>query len=212
MHFKPLFQFILIVALLLSGYNANALKIKGITIEDTTKIMKGETVVTEERYKNAKGDTLARAKVVVLINAPWEKILKTLVNFPAMKEFMPRVKSCKKISGDDKQMIVHWSLSIAWTSIEYRLLTNVDKEKKMLSWKMDTTYKDHDIRDTTGFWKFHSVEGDTSKTIAEYSLTLDTGMMVPGFVQNYLTKKDLPNVANSVKKRVESNGKWKSDD
>ena len=57
----------------------------------------------------------------------------------------------------------------------------------------------------------HGAESTGKSTLAEYTIAVDSGKFVPQFIEDYLTRKDLPQILNSLRRRVESDGKWKKD-
>ena len=91
------------------------------------------------------------------------------------------VSAAKKHFGEDEEIVVQ-----------------IDRANGVITWKLDDS-KENEIRATTGFW---AVKPHKDGCLVYYSVALDTGHAVPGWLEDYLTKKDLPSVVTAVKKRV----------
>lgn len=57
-----------------------------------------------------------------------------------------------------------------------------------------------------GFYNVYSIDENTS--LLEFGMLLETSALVPKFVQDYLTKQDLPEALAAVKKYMDSGGTW----
>jgi carbon monoxide dehydrogenase subunit G len=179
---------------------------KQLTPANIAKLDAGETILLDQTYTDKDGKTRGKGLAMVIVNAPEAQVWKYLPAFDTYTEFMPRMIGSKIYSNEGSKIGVQYELKIAIKKVKYHCMHDVHPDKGYLEWNLDASQK-NDIADTTGYWvtKKHG-EG---KTIIAYSVSVDTGIAVPKMIQDYLTKKDLPNVVKAVKKRIESGGTYK---
>src|SRR5207245_7935597 len=80
--------------------------------------------------------------------------------------------------------------------------------QRTVSWVLDKS-RSHDIADTFGAWEF--LPYSQGKTVRRYTTTVDSGTVVPRFLEDFLIKNDLPEVLLSMRRRTESDGTWKKE-
>lgn len=166
----------------------------------------GEVVVTEESVKGPDGVSRLRGKAEILIEAPPEEIWKAITDHDHFTEFMPGVEGCKIEKDTGTSRLVHYKVAVAWKEIEYFLRLNYDRETFYVNYHLDKSLP-HDIADAQGTWKLEPVDGG-EKTWVTYSVFIDSGRFVPGFVERVLSKRQLPGVLENVRKRVLSGHTW----
>jgi hypothetical protein len=82
-------------------------------------------------------------------------------------------------------------------------------EEHRVDFKVDPTGV-NDIRNSEGYFDFDRI--DETRSLFTYALTdSDIGVPVPDFLKKYISSRDLPAIAESVKKRIESGGKWEKE-
>ncbi len=177
--------------------------------KDKARLEKGEVVVHAETYETPDGKK-GRGKAYVIIKKPREVIYDQLTKgYKEFPEFMPRLEKVDVKSLTDTSMKVRSYVGVGLSTYEYTLAFKLDRAAFQTDWTLDKT-ADNDVKETTGQWKLHELEPGKS-TLAEYTIAVDTGKFVPQFIEDYLTRKDLPQILNALRKRVESDGKWKKD-
>lgn len=177
----------------------------GFSPDELKKIEKGEVAVRIELFNTASGKRAAKGHAFAIINKPPEAALAVLQDYTKLSEFMPRVEKATILQKTDTTMKVRQELGVAFTTVAYTLDLKFDVAGHRMDWTLDKAAK-NDIADTMGSWEFVPLEG--SRTLARYMVFADTGVSVPQFLEDFLVKKDLPNVVSAMKKRVESGGKW----
>lgn len=180
-----------------------------LTEKERAKLEKGEVVVHGEVYETPDGKK-GRGHAWVIIKKPreavYEQLTKGYQDFP---QFMPRLEKVDVQSRTETAMKVRSYVGVGFSTYEYTLAFKLDPAAFTTSWTLDKSVK-NDVKDTTGEWKLHELEPGKS-TLAEYTIAVDSGKFVPQFIEDYLTRKDLPQILNSLRRRVESDGKWKKD-
>jgi ribosome-associated toxin RatA of RatAB toxin-antitoxin module len=184
------------------------LKDAGVTAAEWSTLEKGEVVAKTETYKTADGKDAGRGRAWIVINATPDACFATLKKYEDVPQYMPRVKKVTFLERSDAAYTVVQEIKVAFSTYRYSMKFAFDAAAKSMSWSLNKAYK-NDIKDTTGRWLFLPMDG--GKTLLDYTVAADTGAAVPEFLANYLTKRDLPDVLQSFKKRVESGGKWTRD-
>ena len=150
-----------------------------------------------QKYKNEAGETRGRGLAIGFVKADKNKIMNTLLDYPSYPQWMPRVKKTEVYHKTPTQVYVQFTLKVVIT-IVYHIKHTINVGAGTITWELDKS-KENEIRDTTGSWL---VKPHKDGCLLFYSVALDSGHAVPGWLEDYLTKKDLPNVIKAVKKRV----------
>ncbi len=170
------------------------------------EIEDGEVVLVQREYERGKDATKGEWIALAIIDAAPKAVWQHIVNVEEHPEYMPRLDRVEIYLDEENRRGVKEILTVLWKEYVYHVLQVRDEENLRLTWTLDKS-KENDIRDTRGGWTLRPYgEG---KTLAAYQLSVDTGRMVPGPLERWLTKKDLPNVVEAVRKRSESGGKYK---
>jgi len=179
------------------------------TPEELKKLEAGEAVYQLVQTEDADGKTRGHGQSSALINAPIDLCFKIFCEFDKHHLFFPRKKKSEVKKTWDNKALVYKEFDFYVVTVEYTVLYTVDSDIHRVDFQMDREYP-HDIEDTAGYFHFEKV--DDQRTLFTYAATkVETGVKVPGFIQEYITSRDLPNVVLSVKKRIESGGKWTKD-
>ncbi len=180
---------------------------KELSKEDWQKLEKGEVIIKDFIYTNKEGKQVGMAKGIILANLPPDAIWKVITDYEHYNEFLPSVKSTKilKRFPDGRVRLLH-IIKIVFVKLRYVCdLTPVKYPdgSRVLQWKLvkEPGIK-NDIRDTVGFWEVIPVDNG-KKTILTYTAFVDTGWAVPGWVQRFLTKTQLPKVLKGTIEEAE---------
>ena len=173
---------------------------------ELAELDRGEVVVHGEMYTKPDGKRAGKGKAYCVANKSPEAVYATLADYEKVSEFMPRLKKVTILDKAGEDWRVRQDLKVLFKTVSYGLNLKFSAANKRMDWTLDKK-QDNDIRDTFGSWEFLP-HGD-GKTLIIYTIAVDTGAMIPGFLEDYLTKKDLPEVLAAMKRRTESGGKWK---
>ena len=182
-----------------------------LTAKQLKKIeQKKRVIVREERFKDKDGKDQARGMAIAIIRKPWTDVWDILTNYDKQPEYMPRLTKCRVDKKDGNTWYVFHKLKVLFVGIEYTLKMTLNREKRRIHWEVAKDLP-HDIAETIGSWEFFPHGPQGKHTLVAYRIFLDSGRMIPQSVQNMLTKKDLPGVLRSLRRRVETGGKWQKD-
>jgi hypothetical protein len=175
-----------------------------LTDEHMKRLEAGETLTFMER-KEKDGRDSAWGVTMVLVNRPRKVVWQYLKNQGKHPEFMPRMKKAEEYMHEDNKLGMHMTLKIFFKKVEYWIIQTFDEENCTFSWTLDKSKK-NDVEATDGSW--HVIAHGDNQCIALYRLSVDSGLFFPDFIENYLMKKDLPDVVHALKKRAETNGEY----
>ena len=184
-------------------------RIPSFSAKEQAVLDKGQVVVRGGMADAPGGGRIGKGVAYVIINRPPQDAFAILQDYDKTPQFMPRLKKVTIKQRTPEHMKVVQVLHVfLFKSAEYTLDLNFDAAHKRMSWTLDKK-ADNDIKDTFGSWNF--VPYRQGKTLVVYEIAVDTGVALPGPLENYLTKRDLPGVLMAVKKRTESGGRWTKD-
>jgi ribosome-associated toxin RatA of RatAB toxin-antitoxin module len=166
---------------------------------DLAKIESGEIILESRTFQDAQGRTRGGGLAIGYIKTGKDKIIDTILKYEDYPQFMPHVKSAEVYTRTDAQVDVNFKIEVAFVKLSYYLTHKVDRANGVITWTLDKTKK-NDIAGTDGFWGLKPYKDGT---IVYYTVSVDTGRAVPKTIEDYLTKRDLPNIVKTMRKRVE---------
>jgi len=180
------------------------------TAKERKRLEAGDAIYQYVQSKGEDGMTHGHARSSAVINAPLDRCFKIFCEFDQHHLYFPRKIKSEIIKTRGNESLVHNEFDFYLVTVEYTSRFTVDTKIRRVDYDMDPDYE-HDIEDTEGYFHFEKI--DDTRTLFTYAATkVDTGLKVPGFVMEYLTSRDLPNVVLNVKKRIESGGQWTKHD
>lgn len=171
--------------------------------EQWQKILDGEIVLKaviqakKEGQKAREGDILLSA----IVDHPPVELWKIMTDYAKYGEFLPKVEEMKVLGRTGTTSVVYHQLGIMWVDIAYTLLMTEDRAHGRISWVLDERAK-NDILATTGYYEMIPF-GDGSKTLMSYRTWVKTGMAVPAFIENFLTKRAAPKILRNIRERAD---------
>ncbi len=180
---------------------------KELSPQDWAKLKKGEIIIKQYIYTTKDGKQAGMAKGIILVNLPPDAIWNVITDYEHYNEFMPTVKKTKilKRLPNDGVRLYH-KIKIVFVTLEYVcdiIPVKYPDGSRILQWKLAKGPGiKNDIKDTTGFWEVIPIDNG-KKTLLTYTAFVDTGWAVPGWVQNYLTKKQLPKILRNTVEEAE---------
>jgi len=177
--------------------HAGPVNARALTAAEQAQVEAGEVILESQKYQDAEGKTRGRGLAIGYIKADKTKILNAILAYETYPQWMPRVKQTSVYKNTATEKDVKFSLKVLIT-VEYHIKHLIDAGAGEITWTLDAS-KPNDIKATTGFWKIVPYK---QGCLVYYSVTLDTGKAVPAAVEDYLTKKDLPNIIKTLRTRV----------
>lgn len=182
------------------GCKADVAKIEGrLKPADREALKAGKIVTIKEEDSRSDEKITGRVFAYGIIPATPDQVWTVLTDFEKWPEFLPKTKEVKVADVQGDNLWLYHKLKIMIT-LEYTVIYTFEPEIGRAGWVLDKE-RPHDIGDTTGFWEMIPVNGGRW-TLATYHATVDTGMPVPAFVENFLTKESLPQIIEGLRDAV----------
>lgn len=183
--------------------------------EQETALERGEPVLREEQFTDSEGNRVGRGVVYIIIDAEPAKIWDVILDYDRYAEFYPNVHTAKITKREGNDIYVYFELNVLGVlKVKYNVKHTFYPEQNRLTWEMDKT-KENDFKETTGFWQIW--ERADGKSLVCYSVYVETGRWIPGFVQKAadslgITTWALEKVATCMKKRVEQGEAYRKEE
>jgi len=180
-----------------------------LTDGERARLQKGEVIYRSVKTVDEEGQTHGHGQSLVIIKKPVDRCFEIFTDFDSHEEYFPRKTESEVIGKEGETFLVQKKFSFWWVDIEYVVRYEVDPKEHRVDFFLDKNYP-HDLEYTEGYFAFEELSPE--KTLFVYGAEeVDISIALPGFVQEWLQKRDLPAVAENVRKRIESGGKWKKE-
>jgi hypothetical protein len=179
------------------------------TAEQLRDVKRGQAVVVTQTERGQDGHDQGRALAFFLIKRPWREVWDQLTDYDRQWEYMPRVERTRVVDTQNDGLVkwVHHAMTIAMVDIEYTMVQRLIPERRRVEFVLDAS-RPSDVPHIEGSWQFEAVDKGR-KTLIAYSIFVRSGTLVPQFVQDFLTRRDLPEMLDNLRKRVTSGGTWR---
>lgn len=141
----------------------------------------------------------------IFVRANPGKVWKVLADYPLYPEFMPNTEGCAVVGrrGPDRP-IVRQDLRFRFGFVSKHVWYVLDMQHYRKAWRIRWRMipGEGNIDDAEGSWQLVP-RPDAGGTLAVYTLRVEPGFLIPGFVARALTRGNLPDLLRAVKGRSE---------
>jgi hypothetical protein len=176
--------------------------------EEIERMWKGEIIVVKEigrEYDTSKG----MIKAALIFNQPIDKVWDLMTQGWRQEEYLPHLDRSPLIKKYPDGDLTEFQIMILLVDIRYRVRGHHYKDRYHIEWALDENF-DNDMKRLEGFWNFYWI--DDGHTLGRYGTNVETGFGVPKWIQDFLTRRDLPESLGRVKKWLDSGGSYKKPD
>ena len=145
-------------------------------------------------------------RALVLFDRPREEVMELLTSTSRQKEYRPELTRVEVIDTSDNANVAEYKLRFMLTSLSYRVREAWDPSSGRVWWSLDPTF-DNGLEVLDGLWELRAL--DDRHTLGRFSTRIDLGPALPAFLQDYATRKKLPESMEQVRHWVDSGGKWR---
>jgi hypothetical protein len=162
----------------------------------------------EERLVLMKTDGSDKGLVeaLVLFSKPPEEVWPLLIQRERQKEYRPELTSVEIVQREENACVEEQHLKIAFLKIGYRLTDRFDPATRTLTFELDPSFETQ-LEHVSGYWELHALDG--GRTLARFGTRVNVSSAVPGFLQNGITRKNVPDTLENTRQWVDSGGKWR---
>jgi hypothetical protein len=145
-------------------------------------------------------------EALVIFAQPRPRTLRLLAQTARHTEFRPELERIETVSWGDREVLDDHHLKILFMPIQYRLRHRFDWEGARIWWELDPAFE-NDLSEVAGFWELYELEGD--RTLARFGSRVVVGPSLPLWLQDAVTRKNLPATVERVRLWVDSNGTYR---
>jgi hypothetical protein len=147
-----------------------------------------------------------QVEALVLFSQPPDKVWELLLLRERQNEYRPELTSLNVIERRADECVEEQHLKIAFLSIGYRLRDRFDPATRTLTWELDPSFEST-LQHVSGYWELYEFAG--GRTLARFGTKVSVSPAVPGFLQNGITRKNVPEALENTRQWVDSNGLWR---
>ncbi len=177
----------------------------GLSVTDTADLEAGKIVVLKQDSGEGRSKK-SLIKASLIFDRPIDEVWRLIKCTECQKQYLPDLRESKLVKSSSDDNITEFLLKITVFNIRYRVYHKFQNDIYRAQWHLDPGYN-NDLKELYGYWQFYRL--DDNRTLARYGSKVDVGVMIPGFIEDYLTRKDLPKALDAVKKWVDSDGKYR---
>ena len=177
-----------------------------LTPAEINRVNLGEILVRSEPSVTPSGKTSGYGVGAIAIDRSLEETWKVIANYTDKAEYQPRVDKCTVLGRDGDTLKVAMVVDATIMTVHYTGLYTLDPAAHSIHWSLDKTAAGNTIQDMDGGYALIPV--NANRTIICFRTFVDSGHLVPQFVQNFFSVKAIPDLLKSVKQRVESGGTY----
>jgi hypothetical protein len=168
------------------------------------RVSRGEVVLPKSVRKTPAGQTLIEAALV--FDRPPEEAWQLLSKTEDQHKYIKEIKKVEAISKESTRDLLELTVRILGKTIVYRQVHHYDADALYFCWELDPSFQSQ-VKELNGFWRLYPFARD--RTLARYGNRVQMRFGVPQFIQNALAKNNLPSALGSIKKYVDSGGRWR---
>lgn len=164
-----------------------------------------EHVLVDE---SASSDAGARgaARALVLFERPPAEVLRLLASTSRQREYRPELIRLEVVDAGQNGDVAEYRVRFMLTTLRYRALHGWDSGSGRVWWTLDPGF-DNDMQALDGLWELRP-QGER-RTLGRFTTRIDLGPALPEFLQEYATRKKLPESMDAVRRWIDSGGRWR---
>jgi hypothetical protein len=139
----------------------------------------------------------------VIFEQPRARVLELLGQTWRQAEFRPELRSIETVARHPDGTTDEHRLRILFVEVVYRLRYHTDREAARIAWALDPAF-DNDLARVDGFWDLYELEA--SRTLGRFGTAIDVGPVLPPFLQDMATRRNLPRTLERCRRWVDADG------
>lgn len=161
--------------------------------------LRAEKVVLESR-----GDAATQAaRGLVIFEQPVDRVYMLLAQTSRQKEYRPELDAILTLDSQPDGSLDEHRMKIMFLDVRYHLRSRVDAERRRIAWELAPGF-DNDLKRVEGSWELYALE--EGRTLGVFGTVVEVGSGVPSFLQDYVTRKNLPRTLERCRRWVDGDG------
>jgi ribosome-associated toxin RatA of RatAB toxin-antitoxin module len=168
------------------------------TSDELARLKRGEVVVTSSVERVEDG---GNAVAAVQIDAPVERVFRTLIDCKQAVQFVPHLEQCKVLetADDESWRIVEHEMGTSWYLPSGRFMFRAEYEPYKL---IRFTQMRGDFRENKGVWTFKPINNGRA-TIVSYNVHIVPRTYVPRWIVRASLRRGLPALMDGLRAQCE---------
>ena len=166
--------------------------------------VENEHVVTLDATAAQGADRVKVAEALVLFEQPLATVLQLLTSTSRQTEYRPELQSLRIVKATEQSNLAEYQLRFMLRTLRYRARTRWDFERGHIWWSLDPSFPNQ-MKALDGLWELRAL--DERRTLGHMSIRIDLGPALPAALQDYATRKKLPEAMDQVRRWVDANGR-----
>jgi hypothetical protein len=148
----------------------------------------------------------AQVQALVLFAKPKSRVLQLLLQTARQTEYRPDLERAEAVERFPDGEVDVQEMRIMLMRISYWLRYHWDVSAGRISWELDPRFP-NDLRVTDGSWQLEEVDAD--HTVGRFATRVDVGPELPSFLQEFATRKNLPQTLERCRHWIDSDGRYR---
>lgn len=145
-------------------------------------------------------------RALVRFERPRQRVIRLLSQTGRHHEFRPELYSVETHSYDASGALDTHRMKIMFMRIDYRLRHAFDFEAYRISWALDPEFE-NGLEDVDGYWELFEIDEGT--TLGRFGTRVSVGPGLPGWLQDAVTRKNVPEAMDNVKRWIDTDGTYR---
>lgn len=173
------------------------------------RLMRDKIVIVSDAKPESNAHSNGHGSMVralVVFQQPRERALRLLSQTARQPEYRPELERVETVKRGDGTAVDEHQMKIMFMQIDYHVRTKYDYERSRISWEIDPSYQ-NDLQDLEGYWELYEL--DEKRTLARFGTRVNVGPALPVWIQDYATRKNVPETMERMRRWVDSNGTYR---
>ena len=185
----------------------------GAASQTAENILAGYSPKIVKRLHDKKMTLLPRATdgslyigALVLFDQSLDTTQELLSQTERQHEYLPELKTADLIRRDGTAVINEHQVRVMFIRLSYRIRTEFDSDAGRIWWALDPAHE-NDLDVLEGYWEFYEMEQE--RTLGRFGTLVDVGPAMPAFLQDLITRKNVPRAIDRARRWVDSDGRYR---
>lgn len=176
----------------------------GLNPDQVKRLKEGKVVILDK--DQSKGSEMQRfIQAAMILNQPVDKCWAIFRQTQKQEQYLPKLYKVTTVEEHPNWNKEDFFVKVSFVNIKYRVQHNFEPDKYYFYWALDPSYN-NDLKQLEGYWKLFKL--DDKHTLARYGTIVNTSDLIPKTIQEFMTKQDLPESMDAVKKYIDSGGTY----
>ncbi len=144
-----------------------------------------------------------RTTALVIFRQPLPDVMRLLVQIERQSEFRPEIDRIRPVLQSETANLSEYHMKIMLMRIRYHAHYQWNRAERRIWWSLNPGYP-NDLALLEGSWELFEL--DDERTLGRFATRIDVGAALPAFLQDYATRKKLPEAMDNTRRWVDSDG------